>query len=59
MMDPLGAVSNVTDINNLTLWGDTTVPEYDIIIDNPESKKQSPFEYDPSVNRKIILWLVG
>ena len=57
-MDPLGAVENKEDINTLQRWTATPVPEYDILVDNPESRKISPFKYSQNLNEKLILWCV-
>lgn len=55
-MDPLGAVDSIVDYTQLERWNTTEVPQYDIRVDDPASKKTSPFKYDEELNRKIILW---
>ncbi len=54
--DPLGAQLHITDSENLPRWHSTSVPEYDIIVDDPENMKVSPFPWDDVINKKIILW---
>ncbi len=54
--DPLGAQLYVTDSAELPRWNSTSVPEYDILVDDPENMKISPFSWDDVINKKIILW---
>ena len=58
IMDPLGAMEYVVDYKSLEPWNATDVPQYDIIVDDPSSKKISPFKYDANLNKKIILWYI-
>ena len=64
MSDPLGANSETTisvtrgvvSLEQLQLWSNTIVPEYNIIVDNPENMKKSPFIFSQDLNEKIVLW---
>ena len=40
----------------LKRWHETDVPLYDVMVDDPLSKKKSPFKFDHGLNQKIILW---
>jgi len=51
----LRLMCEVVDIETLTRWSDTSVPNYDVIVDNPNFKP-SPFPVDETINKKVILW---
>ena len=48
---------NIVTIDDLPVWSTTIVPDYNIIVDNPEIRK-SPFIYAPDLNDKISIWCV-
>ena len=54
--DPLGAHALIADFSRLDRWTDTEVPEYDIMVDDPSNMKTSPFPWDETLNRKVLLW---
>nr|QSG73581.1 ganglioside-induced differentiation-associated protein 2 [Alvinella pompejana] len=57
MDDPLAAPTQATvDHTKLVRWNQTNVPEYNMVIDNPDDKKKSPFAYNREINQKIVLW---
>ncbi|XP_074647870.1 protein GDAP2 homolog [Tubulanus polymorphus] len=53
--EPLGAPSEVIDINGLQTWAETEIPEY---IHIPENRywTQSPFTCDNQLNKTVCLW---
>lgn len=54
MDDPLGTRSNIVELENLTKWNVTQLPEYNESTDDVE--KSTPFPWRNDLNSKIILW---
>ena len=57
-MDPLGALTPVIEIDRLTRWTYTDVPDYSVETEQDVGGRQTPFIFDDHINRKIILWYV-
>ena len=57
-MDRVEIGAHNLKFNGLKRWDETDVPLYDVMVDDPLSKKISPFKYDSNLNKKIILWFV-
>jgi len=59
MDDPLEVSKRfVVDHTKLVRWCQTDVPEYNIVTDDPEDQKTSPFVYNEDINKKLIIWYV-
>lgn len=57
--EPLGVAPNIIPINDLKRWNDTAPTHYLTdysSIGEPPKHNQSPFNYNPDINKKIILW---
>jgi len=46
----------VVEVDKLTHWIYTDVPEYNVEVEDEDNMRQSPFIWDDHLNRKIILW---
>ena len=54
-MDPLGARSDVVEVEGLTRWNQTQLPEYHET-EKRHDGKMAPFPWRNDLNAKIILW---
>lgn len=54
-MEPLGARDDVINIDSLTRWNLTLLPEASER-QNENEREQSPFTWRNDLNSKIILW---
>ena len=54
--DPLGALTPVMDVSNLPRWNTGDVPAYDIMVEDPDNMRRSPFEWRDDINQKVLLW---
>ncbi|ESO93247.1 hypothetical protein LOTGIDRAFT_232697 [Lottia gigantea] len=54
-MDPLGARDDVIDVDSLTKWNLTQLPEY-TPRESGDEEKQSPFPWRKDLNGKLCVW---